>query len=227
MFVTIIGSIVILMGLYLALNAAMLLGLGAAGVAHSAAPAADLLGRAFGAPGRALIVGVVGLSAIASINSTLIVGARTTYAAARDVPVLAAFGRWDLVRGVPARAVLAEGGVALVLIVVGGFAKSGFSAMVDYMTPVYWFFMSLSMGAMMILRRRNPTASRPVKTPLYPLFPLLFLAISIYMFGAGLLDLGVGAVYGAGVMAIGLVGVLALRLFGPAHQLPQPVVDAG
>jgi amino acid transporter len=216
--VAILGSLAILMAIYLALNGAMMAGLGPAGLAHSTAPAADLMTRAFGRAGSALIVLVVGVSAVASINSTLIVGARTTYAAARDAPRLAALGRWDVDRGVPARAVLAEGGFAMILIVAGGFATSGFSAMVDYMTPIYWFFIILSMGALMILRRRHPDAVRAARTPFYPLFPLTFMAMAIYMFVASLLDLGLGALFGAGVMALG-VGVVAwLRGATPATR---------
>ena len=110
MLIAIMGSIGVLMAIYLALNGAMMIGLGQNGLAHSSAPAADLMGRAFGGVGKGLIVLVVGVSAVASINSTLIVGARTTFAAARDTPALRAVGRWDDARGVPARAVLAEGG---------------------------------------------------------------------------------------------------------------------
>jgi amino acid transporter len=215
MLISIIGSLAILTVIYLALNGAMLTGLGQDGLAHSTAPAADLLGRAFGPAGKTLIVAVVGVSAIASINSTLIVGARTTFAAARDTPSLAALGRWAPGRGVPARAVLAEGGFAILLVAAGSFAASGFSAMVDYMTPVYWFFIMLSMGALMILRRRFPDADRPVKTPLYPLFPAAFMAIALYMFVASLLDLGIGALYGAAVMAAGVVVLALLRLRRP------------
>jgi len=211
MLVAIMGSLAVLMVIYLALNAAMMIGLGPAGLAASSAPAADLMGRAFGPVGKTLIVAVVGVSAIASINSTLIVGARTTYAAARDIPRLAFIGRWDGGRGIPARAVLAEGGFALLLVVAGGFAQSGFNAMVDYMTPVYWLFVMLSMGALILLRRRHPDAPRPVKTPLFPLFPVTFGLISLYMFGAGLLDLGVGALYGAGVMGVGVALLLVVR----------------
>jgi APA family basic amino acid/polyamine antiporter len=218
MLVTIIGSIALLMVIYLALNGAMMVGLGQAGLAGSTAPAAELMGRAFGGAGKTLIVAVVGVSAVASINSTLIVGARTTYAAARDVPALAGLARWEA-RGVPARAVLAEGLFAMALTGAAGFAKSGFNAMVDYMTPVYWFFIALSMGAMMILRRRHPAAPRPVRTPLYPLFPVAFLAIAVYMFGASLLDLGAGALYGAGVMLLGL-GLVAWR-GGPVRLLAK------
>jgi basic amino acid/polyamine antiporter, APA family len=220
MLIAIMGSLAVLMVIYIALNAAMMIGLGVEGLAASTAPAADLMGKAFGPAGQALIVAVVGVSAIASINSTLIVGARTTFAAARDVPLLSAIGRWNGGRGVPARAVLAEGGFAIVLVVAGGFAESGFNAMVSYMTPVYWLFIVLSMGALMILRRRHPDASRHVRTPLYPLFPVLFIAISVYMFVAGLMDLGVGALYGAGVMAAGVVLLPLIR------RPPRPNVVA-
>ncbi len=212
MLAAILGSLGALMALYLLLNGAMIAGLGSAGLAHSTAPAADLMARAFGPAGAALIVAVVGVSAIASINSTLIVGARTTYAAARDTPALALLGQWDGRRGVPARAVLAEGGFAMVLVVAGGFATSGFNAMVDYMTPVYWLFIALSMGALMLLRWRHPDAPRPVRTPFYPLFPLMFLAVALYMLAASLADLGAGALWGAGVMAFGALLVAVLRL---------------
>ena len=217
MLITIIGSLAALMVIYLALNGAMLAGLGLNGLAHSTAPAADLMGRAFGAAGKTLIVVVVGVSAIASINSTLIIGGRTTYAAARDLPALAFIGRWDGGRGVPARAVLAEGGFAMILVVAGAFATSGFSAMVSYMTPVYWLFIIASMGALMILRRRFPDAARPVKTPLYPLFPVSFLLIAAYMFVSSLLDLGVGALYGAGVLVVGAVLIVVERMLRPAR----------
>ncbi len=217
MLIAIMGSLAALMAIYLALNWAMMAGLGPGGLAASRAPAADLMGRAFGPVGKTLIVAVVGVSAIASINSTLIVGARTTYAAARDTPLLAGLGRWDGARGVPARAVLAEGGCALLLVVAGAFAQSGFNAMVDYMTPVYWLFVLMSMGALIILRRRHPEAPRPVKTPFFPLFPALFMAVSLYMFVAGLLDLGAGAIWGAGVMALGAALILVLRLPRPAR----------
>ncbi len=216
----VLGSLAILMAIYLALNGALMAGLGPAGLARSVAPAADLMSRAFGRAGGVTIVLVVGLSAVASINSTLIVGARTTYAAARDAPRLAALGRWNAERGVPARAVLAEGGFAMILTGAGGFATSGFSAMVDYMTPVYWFFVTLSMGALMIRRRRHQEAVRHARTPLYPLFPLTFMVVAVYMFIASLLDLGLGALFGAGVMGLG-VGVVAW-LRGGDNSLRDP-----
>jgi hypothetical protein len=50
-----------------------------------------------------------------------------------------------------------------------------------------------------------------VKTPLFPLFPAGFMALALHMFISSLLELGVGALAGAGVMVVGVVIVLALE----------------
>jgi amino acid transporter len=71
--------------LYLLANWAYLRGLGLDGLAHSAAPAADLMRRAFGPAGEVLIVAAVATTSISVMNALLIAGARTTYAAARDL----------------------------------------------------------------------------------------------------------------------------------------------
>jgi len=92
--------------------------------------------------------------------------------------------------------------------------------MVEYMTPVYWLFIMASMGALMILRRRFPDAARPVKTPFYPLFPVSFLIIAIYMFVSSLMDLGVGALYGAGVLVVGAALIALARVLKPARLAP-------
>jgi amino acid transporter len=101
-------------------------------------------------------VGIVAISAISSINSTLIVCSRVTASAARDPPALAALGNWHDRRGTPARATLAVGGFSLLLTAVSGLSQSGFGAMVDYMTPVYWLFVILGMAA--LIRPAPPPA---------------------------------------------------------------------
>jgi len=179
----------------------MLRGLGEAALAHASAPAADLAAKAFGWPGQVLVVAVVAISAVASINSTIIVCARTTYAAARDRPALAALAHWHPSRQTPTRAVLAVGGVSLLLTLVSAMTGNGFSTMVDYMTPVYWLFIGLGMAAAIRLRLIHPTRDRPIKTPL--LFPALFLALAAYMLYASFAHLGWGAGFGALVLGLG------------------------
>lgn len=205
MLVGMLGALGLLMGIYLTLNLAFVHGLGFAGLASSRAPGVELLDRAFGAPGVVLIMLVVGLSALASINSTLLVGARTTYAAALDLPPLRGLGEWDDRRGVPRRALLAVAAVALLLVFFASLAPSGFNAMVEYMTPVYWLFLSLSTLALLILRRRFPDVARPIRVPLYPWLPLLFFALCLYMLYSSVAFVGYGALLGMGVLSFGIV----------------------
>jgi amino acid transporter len=211
-----LGAIALLIVLYVALNAAMAHGLGMA-LAHSSAPGADVARAAFGAPGAWLVVAVVTISAVASINSTLIVGARVTWAAARAIPALHPIAGWHAARGTPLGAVLAVGGFSALLTVLAGLAGNGFGAMVDYMTPVYWVFIVFGMGAAIRLRHGHDPASFPVSTPLFPLFPLAFAALALVMLWTSLTQLGPGALAGAAVMAL---GVLLERLV--RHKSAEP-----
>lgn len=197
--------------LYLVANAAYLEGLGHAGVAASAAPAADLARLAFGPAGQAAMVAVVALTALTSINALLIAGGRTTYAAARDAGGLGALGEWHASRGTPAKATIALAGVALALVALGTATRSGFSTMVDYLSPVYWSFLTLSGAAVIVLRRRHPEVRRPFRVPFYPVLPLAFMATSAYMTWASLAFVHVGALVGIGVLAAGFVLLVALE----------------
>jgi basic amino acid/polyamine antiporter, APA family len=196
-------GLALVMGLYLLANWAYLQGLGLAGLAASAAPAADLMRAAFGRGGELLIVGIVTLTALSVMNAILIAGPRTTYAAARDLARELHLGKWNAKRGTPTAAVLATSGVALALVAFGAATRGGFSTMVDYLSPVYWFFLCLSGAAVIVLRCREPDAPRPFKVPLYPLLPLLFVACCAYLLYASLVYVKAGALVGVAVLGVG------------------------
>jgi len=197
--------------LYLLANWAYLQSLGLEGLANSSAPAADLMRRAFGPIGEIAIVGVVAITSITVMNAILITGARTTWAAARDVQRAFGLARWDLSRGIPPLAVLAIGVMALLLVGLGTFTRGGFSTMVDYLSPVYWGFLTLSGACVMILRIRYPEAVRPFRVPLYPVLPLLFCACSIYLFWSSVLYVKTGAIVGLVVLALGAIPLLLAK----------------
>lgn len=214
-----ISTIVITL-LYLAVNWALWRGLGIAGLAQSEAPAAALMHQAFG-PYAALTLAIaVAVATITSINATIIVGARTTYAAARDWPQLETIGRWDGARGIPTRAILAQSAVALGLIAWGSTTRDGFEALVNFTAPIYWGFMFLSGLALLVLRITRKDAPRPFRVPLYPLFPLLFCAASAAMVWSSVEFVSflwsdaanrIGAYYNIAVLAGGVAAVVAMR----------------
>ncbi|HEU4621507.1 MAG TPA: amino acid permease [Burkholderiaceae bacterium] len=180
-------SIVLLTALYLVVVWAYWRGLGLEGMAKSNAVAADLLRLAFGERGAKLVSIMVAVSALTSINATMIVGARTNFAVGRDWPVLAWLGQWNGARGTPSRGLLVQSAAALVLVIVGASAVGGgFKAMVEFTAPVFWLFFLLSGISLFVLRHTAADTPRPFRVPLYPVVPALFCASCAFMLWSSL-----------------------------------------
>ncbi len=201
----------VVMALYLLANWAYVRVLGLPGLAHSEAPAAEAMRLALGRGAELVMVGVVTLTALSVMNAILIAGPRTTYAAARDLAAEWKLAQWNARRGTPSAAVVATAAMALLLVGLGDFTRGGFSTMVDYLSPVYWFFLVLSGAALIVLRRREPDQPRPFRVPLYPWLPLLFCACSAYVLWASLVYVKAGAVIGVAVLAAGALLLPLLR----------------
>ncbi|MDX2234277.1 MAG: amino acid permease [Hyphomonadaceae bacterium] len=208
-------SVLAITALYMLAAWAFWRGLGLEALAGSAAPAADLMAAAFGPQAAWLTALAIACAAFTSINATIIVGGRTTYAAARDFPALRRLGAWDLDRGIPRAAYVAQGVVSMALVAFAASFK-GFATLVDYTAPVFWLFMALSGVAVIVLRRRFPAAARPVRTPLYPVLPLAFAGVSLAMTWSSLAYVQAGAVFGAGVLAVGMMIGFALARRAPS-----------
>ena len=205
-----IASILVVTVLYLAVNLAYLHALGMAGMAASSAVAADVLKAAFGDWGARLISVIVAIATLTSINSTLIVGARSTYAAGRDWPVLRYLGAWSSHGSSPRHALVIQAVIAVALITFGALSRKGFETMVDYTTPVFYLFFLLSGLSLFILRARAPAVERPFRVPLYPVVPLLFCASCAYLLDSSIEYVKSGALVGIGVLAAGAIVSLFL-----------------
>jgi amino acid transporter len=179
---TLVLSIVVITAVYVAFVLAVLNGLGLEGMKSSKAVGADVMQAAFGPFGAQLIGVIVGVATLTSINATMIVGARTNYALGRDWPLLAFIGQWHGTRHVPVVAFLVQGAIALALVAFGALQKDGFSAMVEFTAPVFWFFFLLTGVGLFVLRFREPHVARPFKVPLYPILPLVFVITCGYLF---------------------------------------------
>ncbi|WP_310476538.1 amino acid permease [Sandarakinorhabdus sp.] len=206
-----VGGMALVTALYLLANWAYLVGLGGAGLAASAAPAAQLMAIAFGPAGQVAMVIFVGIAALAIVNALVIVGGRTLFAVAGDEPALGRLAAWDEVAGVPRRAIWVQCAVTLCLICWGSFS-TGFAQMVDFLSPVFWLFLSLTGPALIILRRRLPGVERPFKVPLYPLVPLVFTAGCLFVLQSSLRYVGwTGSAISFGMLALGLGVRLLLK----------------
>jgi APA family basic amino acid/polyamine antiporter len=213
----------IITALYLAVNWAFWYALGIEGLANSTAPAADLIGKAFGEFAGVVTALAIAFAVITSINATIVVGGRTTYACAHDWPALKRIGRWDEKRQIPAAAIWTQGAISLALVIFGAFYQ-GFETLVNYTAPVYWLFLAMSGLAVIVLRIRQPGAERPFKTPLYPVLPILFALSSAAMLWSALsyvtAESGAGALVSIAVLGSGVIALAVVAQIKPAPQTP-------
>ncbi|GGC09170.1 amino acid transporter [Novosphingobium endophyticum] len=198
-----IASLVIVTALYLLVNWAYLRALGLGGIAGSDAVATELMGGTFGRPGAVLISLLVAVAALTSANATAITGARTAYALGQAMPRLRWLGRWDGQRRTPGNALIAQGGIALLLVLAAASGRDEFGLLVEFTAPVFWGFLLLVGFAQILLRHRHPDIERPFRTPWYPLLPALFCATNAYLLYSSLMHTGASALLGLAVVGTG------------------------
>ncbi len=198
-----IVSLLVITGLYVAVNWAYLHGLGLSGVAKSEQVAADLVQRAFGETGAQGISVLIAVAALTTANATVFTGGRSSYALGRDFWPFGFLGRWSPRTGTPVNGLLLQGAISLALVVLGVFTRRGFETIVEYTAPVFWSFFLLTGIAFFVLRRKDPAANREFRVPFYPLPPVLFCMMCAYLLYSSLAYTGVGALAGVAVLAVG------------------------
>ncbi|MFC1689821.1 APC family permease [Pseudomonadota bacterium] len=173
-----IGGTLTVIALYLLVNLAyfyVLTPLEVASVAESSSVAGEAASRFFG-PGAAALMSVgLMISAYGTLHTTLLTGPRIPFALARAGMLPAGLARISA-QGVPAVAILTVGAWSIVLSVSGTF---------DILTDIYifilWVFFGLSGAAVLVLRRTMPEIERPYRVWGYPVVPILFLLVTVFL----------------------------------------------
>jgi APA family basic amino acid/polyamine antiporter len=175
---TMLGGTLLVVVLYMLINAAyfyVLTPLEIANLPESTSVANATVLRFAGSTAAAIMsVGLV-ISAYGTLHTTLLVGSRVPFALARKGLLPASLGLVSA-RSVPAVAVLSIGAWGLVLTATGTF---------DILTDIYvfvlWIFYAMTGSAVFVLRRRMPDAERPYRTWGYPVIPVLFLVVALFL----------------------------------------------
>jgi amino acid transporter len=79
--------------------------------------------------------------------------------------------------------------------------RGGFNTLVAGTTPVFWLFFLLTGVSLLVLRVKDRARPRPFMTPLYPVVPLVFIAVCGYMLYASV-------VYARALCLLGIVPLL-------------------
>lgn len=200
----VIGTLAITL-IYLAVNAAYILGLGfeeARGAGQTIA--SSLLRRGLGDGAGKVMNVLVMVSALGAINALLFTRTRLSSALGADHRVFALLSRWHPTLKTPVWALAVQSLITLVMIALVGTAMGrsaidgalsavrvgpipwddyhgGFETMVAGTAPVFWTFFLLSGLSLFALRQRDADIERPFRVPLFPLLPLIFCGTCGYM----------------------------------------------
>jgi APA family basic amino acid/polyamine antiporter len=180
----IVGGTLLVLALYLMINTAYLYALpfwqvtSANSTAYPEAPsvaaraAQTFLGER-AAPIAALIFLI---STIGSMNGVILSAARVPYAAARDGLFFERFGRLGARSRVPVTSLLLLALWGSLLAISGTFDQLTNMAVMSY--ALFWIPVAL---AVVVLRYRRPHEPRPYRVPGYPLVPLLFALVMVWI----------------------------------------------
>jgi basic amino acid/polyamine antiporter, APA family len=208
-------SLAIITAVYVGANLAFLRVLGLSGMSASEHVAADFANRLFGQNAARLLSLLICISALGSINGSIVTGARTNFALGMDQRLFRALARWRESAATPPNALLAQCAMSLLLVLFGAVTRQGFVSMVEYTAPVFWGFFFLGALSLIALRIKEPDVERPFTVPFYPFTPILFCATCLYMLRASIAYTGKGALVGLAVLFCGLILILIDHLTRP------------
>jgi APA family basic amino acid/polyamine antiporter len=146
------------------------------------------------------MTGVIALLFFSTLVSGVITGARIleSMAHAREIPA------WTGVRksnGVPTRALIVVTVASLASLAIGNLDN-----ILGLLTVLVNVFSSLSVAAVLVLRRTMPDAPRPFRVPLYPVTPIIYMALAGWSIAASVMDGGLNAI-------IASIAAVAILLF--------------
>ena len=153
----------------------------------------------FGDNGGRVVGAIICLGLISAVSSMTWIGPRVTMSMGEDHWLLRFLGRKNAY-GVPANAVIAQ----LLIVNVLLFTRS-FELVVVYIQFALLLCSLLTVLGVVVLRATRPNISRPYRVWLYPIPPLIFAAITIWMMTYLLQSKTTEAIAGLGTALAGLL----------------------
>jgi APA family basic amino acid/polyamine antiporter len=210
------GTLIVLV-LYVALNAVFL----------HVAPIDKLAGQldvariagtyVFGEIGGRIVSAMICIGLVSSISAMMWIGPRVMMTMGEDIPALRVFARKSP-QGAPAYAILFQLAVATLML----FTRS-FEAVLDFIQFALLFCSFFAVLGVIRLRITRPDLPRPYRAWGYPVTPVIFLLVTLFMMYYLVVERPLQSFFGALIMVSGLLIYVVFRKnhdVGPATSSP-------
>jgi APA family basic amino acid/polyamine antiporter len=198
-----IAGVVLVVALYLAVNATCLHVLGVGGLAATTTPASQVAGIAFGPIGLQIMAAVIALSTLGFLSNQILTSPRVYFQMAADGTFFQQLAKVNVRTHAPVLAILLQGLIAIVIALSGSYDQ-----ILNYVTCNDYIFFGLAAIALIVFRNRDardPIAPKPAfRMPGHPVTTLLFLAAAWYVVGDTVLKSPHDTGIGIGILLSGL-----------------------
>jgi APA family basic amino acid/polyamine antiporter len=188
--------------LYLALNLVFAYAVPLANVGFDNAELLPKLavGNLFGSRAANVFSVLLGLTFLATVSAFIITGPRIYYAMAKDGLFPSVAGRISSKGGIPVYAMLAQSTCAIAIL----FGMKHFRDLYQYASVGLSLFALLFVGAVYVLRWRQPDLERPFRVPGYPVVPVIFMVVIIFMAVFAFMQWPKPSIYSLGSILLGI-----------------------
>lgn len=180
-------------------------------------------GTLFGRIGELGVTTLILLAMLGSINGTVLTGSRIAYSMARHGHCPGSAGKLHARFRTPVVGLWSQAAVAMVLVLVQGFEQ-----LMNYTSAAMLITGTLTVMAVVVLRRKLPTTKRPYRAWGYPFTPVLYGLSSLAVLGVLAHDLdpslALAAVWFVGAL---VVHHLFLRRRVPAQSIAATMASSG
>jgi APA family basic amino acid/polyamine antiporter len=200
----------IVMALYLLVNVVYFYALPSDQIAGVYEVGAKAAGSLFGSAAGKLITSVIALALVSAVSAMIMAGPRVYAAMAADRALPHQLGRYSK-RGVPSTAVIVQGVLAIGFVLI---AKIG--QLIEFAMFALQLSAALTIGGLFILRRRGLRGA--YMTIGYPLTPLLFIGLSVWIAYS---QISADPKHAAMVLGILVAGAIAYAVAPKQPSLPE------
>jgi len=174
---------------------------------RDALPVAAKAAQTFFSYGPQLVSIAFIISVMGSLNGIILMNARVPFAMASDHLFFSPLARVNPTTRAPVVAIWVQGIWACVLALSGTFDQITTSVIF-----ALWIFFALAGSSLFVLRRKLPAAPRRYRTPGYPVVPLLFVLVAVWLVINSVKAYPVESAVGVFLIALGLPFYLYFQL---------------
>ncbi len=209
-----IGGTIFVALLYVVLNFVFLYTVPVSEMAGKIEIGAIFAGRILGPAGGRIMGGIIAFLLLSNISAMTLAGPRVSKVLGEDYYLFRGLARHSK-KDVPALAVFIQGAISMIYIL-----TSTFEQVVVFVGFTLNLFTFMTVLGVMVMRRKRPDLPRPYRTLGYPVVPVLFLTVQLWIIVYGLLFRPKESLAGLGITALGFLVYLLDRKVRPAGFKP-------